>query len=98
MVGPGPDRTPRPRLRRRLGTRAARLGGPPAAPDRDAFADYVSVLTDWRRLPYWTGAPAELLPASWAGARAAETFFTFQSRLAGAAREHVAGATGAQEA
>jgi phenylacetic acid degradation operon negative regulatory protein len=62
-----------------------------AANPRAAFADYVRVLTDWRRLPYLDpGLPAELLPSGWAGARAAEAFFTLQSRLAGAAREHAA--------
>jgi len=68
-----------------------------AAHPREAFADYVGVLTDWRRLPYLDpGLPAELLPPGWAGARAAEIFFTLQSRLAGAAGEHAARATGEQ--
>jgi phenylacetic acid degradation operon negative regulatory protein len=63
----------------------------PAAHQRQAFADYVRVLTDWRRLPYLDpGLPAELLPPGWTGARAAEVFFTLQSRLAGAACEHAA--------
>jgi phenylacetic acid degradation operon negative regulatory protein len=58
---------------------------------RAAFADYVRVLTDWRRLPYLDpGLPAELLPPGWAGAQAAEVFFTLQSRLADAAAAHVA--------
>jgi phenylacetic acid degradation operon negative regulatory protein len=65
---------------------------------REAFADYARVLTDWRRLPYLDpGLPAELLPPGWAGARAAEIFFTLRSRLAGAAGEHAARATTAQE-
>jgi phenylacetic acid degradation operon negative regulatory protein len=60
-------------------------------PEREAFADYVPVLTDWRRLPYLDpGLPAELLPANWVGIRAADLFFTLQSQLAGAARAHVA--------
>jgi phenylacetic acid degradation operon negative regulatory protein len=68
-----------------------------AARPREAFADYVRVLTDWRRLPYSDpGLPAELLPPGWTGARAAEIFFTLQSRLAGAAGEHAARATGEQ--
>ena len=63
----------------------------PAAHAREAFASYVRVLTDWRRLPYLDpGLPAELLPSRWAGARAAEVFFTLQSRLADAAGAHVA--------
>jgi phenylacetic acid degradation operon negative regulatory protein len=62
---------------------------------REAFADYVRVLTDWRRLPYSDpGLPAELLPPGWAGATAAGIFFTLQSRLARAAGEHAARATG----
>jgi phenylacetic acid degradation operon negative regulatory protein len=62
---------------------------------REAFADYVRVLTDWRRLPYLDpGLPAELLPRGWAGTQAAEIFFTLQSRLARAAAEHAARATG----
>ncbi len=63
---------------------------------REAFADYVRVLTDWRRLPYLDpGLPAELLPPGWAGARAAGIFFTLQSRLSRAAGAHAARATGA---
>jgi phenylacetic acid degradation operon negative regulatory protein len=65
---------------------------------RAAFADYVRVLTDWRRLAYLDpGLPAELLPPGWTGARAAEVFFALQSRLAGAAGEHAARASRAQE-
>ena len=68
-------------------------GRQPQAHGRSAFADYVRVLTDWRRLPYLDpGLPAELLPSGWAGAQAAEVFFTLQSRLAGAAAAHAAGA------
>ncbi|HEY2305451.1 MAG TPA: PaaX family transcriptional regulator C-terminal domain-containing protein [Streptosporangiaceae bacterium] len=78
-----------------LGWPGRRVGSRP----REAFADYVRVLTDWRRLPYLDpGLPAELLPPGWTGARAAEIFFTLQSRLAAAAGEHAARATGAQEA
>jgi phenylacetic acid degradation operon negative regulatory protein len=58
---------------------------------REAFADYVRVLTAWRRLPYLDpGLPAELLPPGWIGIKAAKVFFTLQSRLADAAREHAA--------
>ena len=57
---------------------------------RDAFAGYVRVLTDWRRLPYLDpGLPAELLPEDWAGSRAAGLFFTLQSLLAEPAQAHV---------
>jgi phenylacetic acid degradation operon negative regulatory protein len=62
-----------------------------AAPERAAFTDYVSALTDWRRLPYLDpGLPAELLPEEWAGRRAAELFFTLQAQLDEPARAHVA--------
>lgn len=58
---------------------------------REAFADYVAVLTDWRRLPYLDpGLPAELLPGDWAGIRAAELFFTLHSELEEAAHAYVA--------
>lgn len=57
---------------------------------REAFADYVRVLTDWRRLPYLDpGLPAELLPADWIGIRAAALFFTLRGQLEDAARAHV---------
>jgi phenylacetic acid degradation operon negative regulatory protein len=66
-----------------------------ASRPREAFADYVRVLTDWRRLPYLDpGLPAELLPPGWTGARAAEIFFTLRSRLAAVASGHAARATG----
>lgn len=59
--------------------------------ERGAFADYVRVLTDWRQLPYLDpGLPAELLPEDWVGIRAAELFFTLQSRLEDSARAYVA--------
>lgn len=59
---------------------------------RDAFADYVRVLTDWRRLPYLDpGLPEELLPEEWIGIRAADLFFTLKSRLEEPARAHVVG-------
>jgi phenylacetic acid degradation operon negative regulatory protein len=58
--------------------------------ERDAFADYVRVLTDWRRLPYLDpGLPAELLPGDWIGIRAAGLFFTLRAQLEDAARAHV---------
>jgi phenylacetic acid degradation operon negative regulatory protein len=60
------------------------------AGSREAFADYVRVLTDWRQLPYLDpGLPAELLPTNWIGLRAAELFFTLRAQLEEAARAHV---------
>jgi phenylacetic acid degradation operon negative regulatory protein len=50
--------------------------------EREAFADYVRALTDWRRLPYLDpGLPAELLPSGWAGIRAAGEFFALRALL-----------------
>lgn len=67
----------------------------PAAAAREAFADYVRALTDWRRLPYLDpGLPAELLPPDWAGDTAAGIFFRLRERLEAKARAHVAGVTG----
>lgn len=61
-----------------------------AAARRGAFADYVRALTGWRRLPYLDpGLPAELLPADWAGIRAAEVFFALRTLLQEPAREYV---------
>jgi len=55
-----------------------------------AFADYVRVVTDWRQLPYLDpGLPAELLPAGWAGLRAAEDFFALRALLEEPARIYV---------
>ncbi len=60
-----------------------------------AFADYVRVLTAWRRLPFLDpGLPQELLPADWDGARAAELFGQLQDRLSDLAREHVFAVSG----
>jgi phenylacetic acid degradation operon negative regulatory protein len=61
-----------------------------AADGRQAFADYVRVLTEWRRLPYLDpGLPAELLPPGWTGIRAADTFFTLRALLEQPARTYV---------
>jgi phenylacetic acid degradation operon negative regulatory protein len=58
--------------------------------DREAFGDYVRLLTDWRRLPYLDpGLPEELLPPRWVGIRAADLFFTLQAQLDEPARRHV---------
>jgi phenylacetic acid degradation operon negative regulatory protein len=65
-------------------------GQRPAARPREAFTDYVRVLTDWRRLPYLDpGLPAELLPPDWAGTRAAEVFFALRGKLEAPARAYV---------
>lgn len=55
-----------------------------------AFADYVAVLHEWRKLPYLDpGLPRELLPEDWEGAQAAERFAAIRSRLEGPARRYV---------
>jgi len=61
-----------------------------------AFADYVRVLTAWRRLPYLDpGLPPEFLPADWRGARAAELFGAIRHVLSSPARAYVLAVTGA---
>jgi phenylacetic acid degradation operon negative regulatory protein len=58
--------------------------------DGQAFADYVTALTDWRRLPYLEpGLPLDTLPAGWNGVRAADTFFELHDRLAAPAHRFV---------
>lgn len=58
--------------------------------DARAFADYLSVLTDWRRLSYVDpGLPVKVLPGDWNGVAAAETFFELRDRLAGPAHRLV---------
>ena len=62
--------------------------GPPGG--QEAFAGYVRVLTDWRRLPYLDpGLPAELLPDGWVGIRAADLFFALRDLLSEPARAYV---------
>jgi phenylacetic acid degradation operon negative regulatory protein len=62
----------------------------PEAGEREAFADYVRAVTDWRQLPYLDpGLPAELLPRGWAGIRAAEQFFALRALLEQPARAYV---------
>ena len=68
------------------------LGAPGSGPpgEQEAFAGYVRLLTDWRRLPYLDpGLPAELLPEGWIGIRAAELFFALQALLEEPARAYV---------
>lgn len=64
-------------------------GGREADP-ADAFADYVAVLHEWRKLPYLDpGLPPELLPDDWEGTRAAELFAAVRHRLEAPARRYV---------
>jgi phenylacetic acid degradation operon negative regulatory protein len=72
------------------GTGGTAVGTGGTASGREAFADYVRALTDWRRLPYSDpGLPAELLPRGWIGIRAAEAFFSLRSLLEEPARAYV---------
>jgi len=60
------------------------------ADDEAAFADYLRVLTHWRRLPYLDpGLAPELLPKRWQGSQAADIFFELHQRLAAPAHRHV---------
>ena len=62
-----------------------------------AFADYVRVLTAWRRLPFLDpGLPPDLLPSDWRGSLAAGLFSQLQVILADSARQHVLTVTGQQ--
>lgn len=54
-----------------------------------AFREYVSMLTEWRRLPYLDpGLPLSLLPQGWNGVTAGELFDQLNASLSGPAREH----------
>jgi phenylacetic acid degradation operon negative regulatory protein len=79
-----------PALRRWEASGVGAVGSVGSVGGREAFADYVRALTDWRRLPYSDpGLPAELLPPDWIGLRAAEAFFTLRSLLEEPARAYV---------
>ncbi|MHA7223834.1 PaaX family transcriptional regulator [Arthrobacter sp. RHLT1-20] len=66
---------------------AAPTPGPDA--DRAAFADYIQLLTQWRRLPYLDpGLPAEFLPAGWHGLTAESIFADLHRILSGPSRQH----------
>lgn len=56
----------------------------------EAFADYVTAVTAWRRLPFLDpGLPAELLPADWVGGAAGDLFAALRRRLEDPAHRHV---------
>jgi len=56
--------------------------------DRDVFAEYVSMLTSWRRLPYLDpGLPLELLPSRWNGVTAEKLFDELHTALNTGARD-----------
>jgi phenylacetic acid degradation operon negative regulatory protein len=56
---------------------------------REAFCEYVPMLTEWRRLPYRDpGLPLALLPPGWNGVTAGGLFDELNSVLSAPAREH----------
>lgn len=66
-------------------------GATPPGPDADraAFADYVHLLTQWRRLLYLDpGLPAEFLPPGWHGLTAERIFAELHRLLNVPARQH----------
>jgi phenylacetic acid degradation operon negative regulatory protein len=101
-AGPVLDRWDGPGRRAGSGPRAGFAGAASdeaafagAGSDEAAFADYVRVLTEWRRLPFLDpGLPAELLPDGWHGSRAAELFGRLRARLAPLAHQHALAITG----
>jgi len=63
--------------------------------EAEAFTDYVSVLTQWRRLPYLDpGLPVEYLPDDWHGIAAHDLFRSLHDRLSAPARRHAERALG----
>ena len=71
-------------------------GLPEVTAGPQAFADHLRALTSWRRLPYLDpGLPTDLLPESWSGTRAAETFFALHRLLAAPAHDFVTAEAGA---
>jgi phenylacetic acid degradation operon negative regulatory protein len=88
-AGPPPGQAAGPASQRPAAAAGRRQAG------EAAFADYVRVLTLWRRLPFLDpGLPAGLLPADWPGLAAADAFTALRERLAGPARAYVLGVTG----
>lgn len=60
-----------------------------APQDGQAFAEYVRMVTAWRRLRYLDpGLPAEVLPARWSGVAAAALFDELSQVLRPPARQH----------
>ncbi|MEO6200479.1 MAG: PaaX family transcriptional regulator C-terminal domain-containing protein [Cryobacterium sp.] len=71
---------------------AASSSAPAPGSAKDAFADYVPMVTEWRRLPYLDpGLPLELLPESWNGVRAEQLFADLNRVLGPLAHDYVSG-------
>lgn len=78
------------RWQRRADREGAAADGAGRRRDAAAFADYVTALTAWRRLPYLDpGLPLDVLPRKWPGAQAGLLFDGLQQRLASAAHRHL---------
>ena len=66
--------------------------------DREAFIDYLTAVSEWRRLAYRDpGLPSEVLPEGWEGSSAAELFFAIADHVEVAGRRHVEAATAVGE-
>lgn len=62
---------------------------------RQAFADYVPMVTQWRRLPYMDpGLPEEYLPTNWSGLAAEALFSKLHALLGPKAERHAHSVTG----
>jgi phenylacetic acid degradation operon negative regulatory protein len=60
------------------------------ASPRSAFRDYISLVAEWRRLPFLDpGLPPEVLPGGWEGEKAKWTYFTLLGRIDELAMEYV---------
>lgn len=58
---------------------------------KDAFTDYVTMVTEWRRLPFLDpGLPLDLLPQGWNGVRAEQLFADLNRVLGPLAHDYVA--------
>ncbi|MGW3071840.1 MULTISPECIES: PaaX family transcriptional regulator [unclassified Kitasatospora] len=74
---------------------AEKLRGRPSIDPAEAFRDYVSMLTRWRRLPYLDpGLPAQLLPADWNAVPARAVFTELHGLLAEPSLRYVEKVTG----
>jgi phenylacetic acid degradation operon negative regulatory protein len=60
------------------------------ASPRSAFRDYISLVAEWRRLPFLDpGLPPEVLPGGWEGEKAKWIYFTLLGRIDELAMEYV---------
>lgn len=62
----------------------------PTGSAKDAFTDYVTMVTEWRRLPFLDpGLPLDLLPEGWNGVRAEQLFADLNRVLGPLAHDYV---------